>query len=48
MLWPMGWVIMGNFDATWGLSWDAFGATWVNLGALLGYVDAILGRIGWS
>ena len=48
MLCPLGWIVIGNVEAIWGLSWKAFEATWVKPGAIWDYGGAILGLIGRS
>ena len=39
----MGLIILVNVEVIWGISREDFTATWVNLGAILGHVGAILG-----
>ena len=48
MLCPLGWIIIGNVEATWGLSWNAIEAACVKLGAFWDYGGAILGLVGRS
>ena len=43
MLWPMGLVIICNFDAIWGLCWEGFGHIWVNFGD---YIELCRSNLG--
>ena len=39
----MGLIILVNVEVIWGISWEDFRATWVNLGVILRHGGAILG-----